>query len=42
MTVAYELTCSGTSRSYTETINEVVQTALKELEEDLTGNTFLT
>jgi hypothetical protein len=37
--VTNELTCSSTSGSDTETINNVIETALQVLEKNLTGNT---
>ena len=40
VTVTNELTRSSACRSYTEAVNDVVQTALKELNQDLTGDTF--
>ena len=40
MAVANELTRSSTSRSHTETINDIVEAALEKLDQDLTGNTF--
>ena len=40
MTVRNELTRSSAGRSDTEAVNDVIQTALKELDQDLTGDTF--
>ena len=40
MTVGNELARSSACRSNTEAVHDVIQTALEELDEDLTGDTF--
>jgi len=37
MLVEHELTCGGTGRSDTQTVNDIIETALKQLEQYLTG-----
>ncbi|MNE81267.1 hypothetical protein D3C80_1779020 [compost metagenome] len=39
MTVGYQLACTGTGISKSQTVNEVVQTAFKQDHEVFTGNT---
>ena len=40
VTVQHELTCSSTGGSDTQTVNDVVETSLEQLQEHLTGNTL--
>ena len=42
MLVAYHLTSSSTGRTNAQTINYIVKTRLKELKQNLTGNTLTT